>query len=83
MDSATAKAICKAMTHNKVMGPRKKHLNHLIQCTTEMDVNIPQLAETIFERTANKSWVVLFKPLIATPHLTMYGNEHFIKYLAS
>lgn len=47
----------------------------LIHCTNEMNVNIPQLADTLFERTANSSWVVVFKALITTHHLMMYGNE--------
>uniref|UniRef100_A0A3B3WUC2 ENTH domain-containing protein n=1 Tax=Poecilia mexicana TaxID=48701 RepID=A0A3B3WUC2_9TELE len=55
----------------------------LIHCTNEMNVNIPQLADTLFERTANSSWVVVFKALITTHHLMMYGNERFIQYLAS
>ncbi|NXM82086.1 PICAL protein, partial [Oenanthe oenanthe] len=80
--SAVAKAVCKATTH-EVMGPKKKHLDYLIQCTNEMNVNIPQLADTLFERTASSSWVVVFKALITTHHLMMYGNERFIQYLAS
>nr|XP_008112881.1 PREDICTED: phosphatidylinositol-binding clathrin assembly protein isoform X3 [Anolis carolinensis] len=80
--SALAKAVCKATTH-EVMGPKKKHLDYLIQCTNEMNVNIPQLADTLFERTANSSWVVVFKALITTHDLMMYGNERFIQYLAS
>ncbi|KAM7374919.1 hypothetical protein PAMP_007551 [Pampus punctatissimus] len=56
---------------------------HLIQCTNEMNVNIPQLADTLFERTTNTSWVVVFKSLTATHHLMVYGNERFIQYLAS
>uniref|UniRef100_A0A8C9U002 ENTH domain-containing protein n=1 Tax=Scleropages formosus TaxID=113540 RepID=A0A8C9U002_SCLFO len=48
-----------------------------------MNVSIPQLADTLFERTANNSWVVVFKALITTHHLMMYGNERFIQYLAS
>ncbi|NXE19300.1 PICAL protein, partial [Ardeotis kori] len=80
--SALPKAVCKATTH-EVMGPKKKHLDYLMQCTNEMNVNIPQLADTLFERTANSSWVVVFKALITTHHLMMYGNERFIQYLAS
>ncbi|KAF5906365.1 phosphatidylinositol-binding clathrin assembly protein isoform X12, partial [Clarias magur] len=56
---------------------------NLIQCTNEMNVNIPQLADTLFERTTNTSWVVVFKSLITTHHLMVYGNERFIQYLAS
>ncbi|KAG7256687.1 hypothetical protein CRUP_009457 [Coryphaenoides rupestris] len=48
-----------------------------------MNVNIPQLADTLFERTASTSWVVVFKSLTATNHLMVYGNERFIQYLAS
>ncbi|XP_067853179.1 phosphatidylinositol-binding clathrin assembly protein-like isoform X1 [Heptranchias perlo] len=80
--SAITKAACKATTH-EVMGPKKKHLDYLIQCTNEMNVNIPQMADTLFERATNSSWVVVFKALIATHHLMMYGNERFIQYLAS
>lgn len=53
------------------------HLFHpdLIHCTNDVNVNIPHLADTLFERTANSSWVVVFKALITTHHLMMYGNE--------
>ncbi|XP_038861185.1 phosphatidylinositol-binding clathrin assembly protein-like isoform X7 [Salvelinus namaycush] len=80
--SAVSKTVCKATTH-EIMGPKKKHLDYLIHCTNEMNVNIPQLADTLFERTANTSWVVVFKSLTATHHLMVYGNERFIQYLAS
>uniref|UniRef100_A0A673AQF5 Phosphatidylinositol-binding clathrin assembly protein n=1 Tax=Sphaeramia orbicularis TaxID=375764 RepID=A0A673AQF5_9TELE len=80
--SAISKTVCKATTH-EVMGPKKKHLDYLIQCTNEMNVNIPQLADTLFERTTNTSWVVVFKSLTTTHHLMVYGNERFIQYLAS
>ncbi|XP_037696886.1 phosphatidylinositol-binding clathrin assembly protein isoform X7 [Choloepus didactylus] len=80
--SAVSKTVCKATTH-EIMGPKKKHLDYLIQCTNEMNVNIPQLADSLFERTANSSWVVVFKSLITTHHLMVYGNERFIQYLAS
>uniref|UniRef100_A0A8B9LEL3 Si:ch211-200p22.4 n=1 Tax=Astyanax mexicanus TaxID=7994 RepID=A0A8B9LEL3_ASTMX len=80
--SAISKAISKATTH-EVSGPKKKHLDYLIHCTNEMNVNVPQLADTLFERTASSSWVVVFKALITTHHLMMYGNERFIQYLAS
>ncbi|XP_043099729.1 phosphatidylinositol-binding clathrin assembly protein isoform X7 [Puntigrus tetrazona] len=80
--SAISKAVCKATTH-EVSGPKKKHLDYLIHCTNEMNVNVPQLADTLFERTTNSSWVVVFKALITTHHLMMYGNERFIQYLAS
>ncbi|KAM9400152.1 phosphatidylinositol-binding clathrin assembly protein-like isoform 7-T9 [Salvelinus alpinus] len=80
--SSIGKAVCKATTH-EVSGPKKKHLDYLIHCTSEMNVSVPQLADTLFERTANSSWVVVFKALIATHHLMMYGNERLIQYLAS
>ncbi|XP_028831619.1 phosphatidylinositol-binding clathrin assembly protein isoform X4 [Denticeps clupeoides] len=80
--SSISKAVCKATTH-EVSGPKKKHLDYLIHCTNEMNVSVPQLADTLFERTANSSWVVVFKALITTHHLMMYGNERFTQYLAS
>ncbi|XP_064159754.1 phosphatidylinositol binding clathrin assembly protein b isoform X15 [Anguilla rostrata] len=80
--SAISKTVCKATTH-EIMGPKKKHLDYLIQCTNEMNVNIPQLADTLFERTTGTSWVVVFKSLITTHHLMVYGNERFVQYLAS
>ncbi|KFP09756.1 Phosphatidylinositol-binding clathrin assembly protein, partial [Egretta garzetta] len=66
-------------THNN----KKFCIADLIQCTNEMNVNIPQLADSLFERTTNSSWVVVFKSLITTHHLMVYGNERFIQYLAS
>nr|XP_014343423.1 PREDICTED: phosphatidylinositol-binding clathrin assembly protein isoform X8 [Latimeria chalumnae] len=80
--SALSKTVCKATTH-EIMGPKKKHLDYLILSTNEMNVNIPQLADTLFERTTNSSWVVVFKALITTHHLMVHGNERFIQYLAS
>lgn len=50
-------------------------VSDLIHCTNEMNVNIPQLADSLFERTTNTSWVVVFKSLITTQHLMVYGNE--------
>uniref|UniRef100_A0A2H6MWT7 Phosphatidylinositol-binding clathrin assembly protein n=1 Tax=Micrurus carvalhoi TaxID=3147026 RepID=A0A2H6MWT7_9SAUR len=80
--SAVSKTVCKATTH-EVMGPKKKHLDYLILCTNDMNVNIPQLADSLFERTTNSSWVVVFKSLITTHHLMVHGNERFTQYLAS
>ncbi|MGH0166395.1 UNVERIFIED_CONTAM: hypothetical protein FKN15_066724 [Acipenser sinensis] len=72
--SAVARAVCKATTH-EVMGPKKKHLDYLIQATNETNVNIPQMADTLFERATNSSWVVVFKALVTTHHLMVQGNE--------
>lgn len=47
----------------------------LIQATNETNVNIPQMADTLFERATNSSWVVVFKALITTHHLMVHGNE--------
>uniref|UniRef100_A0A8C5VSI9 Synaptosome associated protein 91 n=1 Tax=Microcebus murinus TaxID=30608 RepID=A0A8C5VSI9_MICMU len=56
---------------------------NLIQATNETNVNIPQMADTLFERATNSSWVVVFKALVTTHHLMVHGNERFIQYLAS
>ncbi|XP_075930681.1 clathrin coat assembly protein AP180-like isoform X9 [Petromyzon marinus] len=80
--SAVSRSVCKASTH-ELMAPKKKHLDFLIQCTNETNVNIPQLADTLFERAMNSSWIVVFKALVTTDHLMCNGNERFIQYLAS
>ncbi|MBN3305736.1 AP180 protein, partial [Amia calva] len=59
------------------------HFSDLIQATNETNVNIPQMADTLFERATNSSWVVVFKALVTTHHLMVHGNERFIQYLAS
>ncbi|XP_036433020.1 clathrin coat assembly protein AP180 isoform X2 [Colossoma macropomum] len=80
--SDVARAVCKATTH-EVMAPKKKHLDYLISATNETNVNIPQMADTLFERAMNASWVVVFKALVTTHHICIHGNERFIQYLAS
>ncbi|XP_077073090.1 clathrin coat assembly protein AP180 isoform X3 [Siphateles boraxobius] len=80
--SEVSRAVCKATTH-EVMAPKKKHLEYLIQATQESNVNVPQMADTLFERAGNASWIVVFKALVTTHHLMVHGNERFIQYLAS
>jgi len=80
--SGLAKAVCKASTEEP-SGPKKKHLDYLTQCTNEINVSIPQLADLLIERTQNGNWVVVFKALVTIHHVMGYGNERFIQYLAS
>ncbi|XP_029983714.1 clathrin coat assembly protein AP180 isoform X3 [Sphaeramia orbicularis] len=80
--SDMARAVCKATTH-EVMAPKKKHLDYLVSATNTTNVNIPQMADTLFERSTNASWVVVFKALVTTHHMCVHGNERFIQYLAS
>lgn len=47
----------------------------MIQATQESNVNIPQMADTLFERAGNASWIVVFKALVTTHHLMVHGNE--------
>ncbi|KAJ3606380.1 hypothetical protein NHX12_025901 [Muraenolepis orangiensis] len=77
-----ARAVCKATTH-EVMAPKKKHLEYLVSATNATNVNIPQMADTLFERATNASWVVVFKALVTSHHMCVQGNERFIQYLAS
>lgn len=77
-----AKVVCKATTE-EVMGPKKKHLDYLIQCTNEPNVSIPQLADLLIERTQHTNWTIVFKALITIHNLMNYGNERFTQYLAS
>ncbi|KAJ8009197.1 hypothetical protein DPEC_G00086400 [Dallia pectoralis] len=80
--SEVSRAVCKATTH-EVMAPKKKHLEFLISATNATNVNIPQMADTLFERATNASWIVVFKALVTTHHMCVHGNERFIQYLAS
>nr|AAF14287.1 clathrin assembly protein AP180 [Doryteuthis pealeii] len=77
-----AKSVCKATTE-EIMGPKKKHLDYLVQCTNEPNVSIPHLADLLIERTQHGNWVVVFKALIAVQNLMNFGNERFTQYLAS
>ena len=79
---AVVRVVCKASTE-EISGPKKKHLDYLLQCTHEPNVSIPSLANTLIERTTNSSWVVVFKSLITVHHLMCYGNERFTQYLAT
>ncbi|XP_039273705.1 phosphatidylinositol-binding clathrin assembly protein LAP-like isoform X3 [Styela clava] len=80
--SDMSKSVCKATTH-EIMGPKKKHLDYLNALTREQNINIPELADLLIERTKVGKWVVVFKSLITTHHLMCYGNERFIQHLAS
>lgn len=80
--SFVAKVVCKASSR-EVMGPKRKHLDYLAACTQNEHVSIPNIAELIFERISNSSWVVVFKAECTFHHLMSYGNERFIQYLAS
>uniref|UniRef100_A0A0B7B4Q0 ENTH domain-containing protein n=1 Tax=Arion vulgaris TaxID=1028688 RepID=A0A0B7B4Q0_9EUPU len=77
-----AKSVCKATTE-EIIGPKKKHIDYLLQCTNEPNVSIPQLADLLIERTQHTSWVVVFKALVSINNLMNYGNERFTQYLAS
>lgn len=47
----------------------------LVSATNTTNVNIPQMADTLFERATNASWVVVFKALVTSHHMCIYGNE--------
>ncbi|KAJ8026407.1 Phosphatidylinositol-binding clathrin assembly protein [Holothuria leucospilota] len=80
--SDLAKSVYKATTE-EVLGPKKKHLDYLLQCTNTEHINIPELADMIIERSTNANWVVAFKTLVTCHHLMVYGNERFLRYLAT
>lgn len=53
----------------------------LTACTHNDNVSIPNLAELLFERCTNSSWVVVFKAECTFHHLMSYGNEVRMKKL--
>ncbi|CAF4697727.1 unnamed protein product, partial [Rotaria sp. Silwood1] len=77
-----AKVVCKATTE-EIIGPKRKHLEFLLQATHDMNVSIPETADLLIERSQNSSWVVSFKSLITIHQLMSYGNERFEAYMAS
>lgn len=79
-----ARVVCKATTE-ELLGPKKKHLDYLVQCTHEPNVSIPNMANLLIERAISPSsnWIIVFKSLISMHHLMCYGNERFSQYLAS
>ncbi|XP_030850756.1 phosphatidylinositol-binding clathrin assembly protein LAP isoform X6 [Strongylocentrotus purpuratus] len=80
--SDLAKSVCKATTE-EMMGPKKKHLDYLLQCTAAEHISIPDLADQIVHRSTNGNWVVVFKTLITTHQLMVYGNDRFMWNLAT
>ncbi|XP_071819884.1 phosphatidylinositol-binding clathrin assembly protein-like isoform X3 [Apostichopus japonicus] len=80
--SDLAKSVFKATTE-EILGPKKKHLDYLLQCTNTEHINIPELADMIIDRSLNANWVVSFKTLVTCHHLMVYGNESFLRYLAT
>ena len=82
MGSDVAKIVCKAST-SEAMPPKKKHLDYLLAMVKEPNVNLPELANCLVERTKQLKWVVVFKALITTHHLMFYGSERFLQHLAS
>lgn len=80
--STVNKAVVKATTH-EIQGPKRKHLDYLVTLTGAPNVNLPELANQLVERTRNSSWVVVFKALVTTHHLMCYGNERFLQSCAS
>ncbi|XP_067947713.1 phosphatidylinositol-binding clathrin assembly protein LAP-like isoform X2 [Watersipora subatra] len=77
-----AKAVCKSTTE-EVAGPKRKHLDYLLQCTHETNVSVPQMADLLIQRTQTTNWVVVFKSLITVHNVMNYGSERFYQYLAS
>jgi len=82
LGSETAKIVCKAST-SEATPPKKKHLDYLLAMTNEPNVNIPELANHLVDRTRQLKWIVVFKALTTTHHLMCNGNERFLQHLAS
>lgn len=70
-------------TTSELMGPKRKHLDYLVQMTNEPNVSIPSLVKHLMIRARNPEWSVAFKSLITIHHLMTYGNEKFVQNLAS
>lgn len=53
----------------------------LTQYVNETNWSVKRLADVLFEKTGNGSWVVVFKALITVHHLMVYGNEVSMVYI--
>ncbi|CAI7999864.1 Phosphatidylinositol-binding clathrin assembly protein [Geodia barretti] len=80
--STTRKIVCKASNHD-LAGPKKKHVDYLINLTNDPHCSMATLADYIFERLKNTSWVVVFKNLVLAHNLITLGNEKFLQCIAT
>ena len=80
--SDMSKTICKAST-TELTAPKKKHLDYLLRLTHEPNINIPDMANVLVDRSRQMKWVVVFKSLVTTHHLMSFGNEKFLQHMAS
>lgn len=70
-------------TTSEILGPKRKHLNYLVNITNEPNVSIPDLVKYLMRRARHDEWSVVFKSLITIHYLMSYGNERFFQNLAS
>ncbi|XP_064404665.1 phosphatidylinositol-binding clathrin assembly protein-like isoform X2 [Halichondria panicea] len=78
----TYKIICKASNHD-LAGPKKKHVDALLQITNNPVTRMSVLADLISERLKDKNWVVAFKTLIVSHNLMSLGHEKFMQCMAT
>lgn len=76
--STTNKIVCKASSH-ELAGPKKKHVDYLIQLTSDPKCSMPTVLDMITDRSKNSSWVVVLKLLVTTHNLMTLGNEKFLQ----
>lgn len=70
-------------TTSELIGPKKKHLNYLVNMTHEPNVSIPNMVKHLMLRAKFADWSIAFKSIITIHYLMTYGNEKFIQNLAS
>nr|XP_036271690.1 phosphatidylinositol-binding clathrin assembly protein-like [Pipistrellus kuhlii] len=82
MGSSVSKAALEVTT-DELVEPDSKHLADITHYVNTSNMGVKRLAEVLFEKSKNSSWVVVFKALITVHHVMVHGNERFIRYLAS
>lgn len=80
--SDMSKSVCKATT-SEFIAPKRKHLDYLLKLTHEPNINIPDLANLLIDRSRQMKWIIAFKSLVTMHHLMSLGNEKFLQNLAS
>ncbi|CAB4041766.1 clathrin coat assembly AP180 [Paramuricea clavata] len=80
--SKVATAVSKA-TSREIMGPKKKHVDYLITCTSNELMNLSYMSEMLLARCRMPSWVIVSKALVTFHSLMSNGNERFFQQLAA
>eukprot|EP00042_Codosiga_hollandica_P043649 m.416549 g.416549 ORF g.416549 m.416549 type:complete len:499 (-) comp56612_c0_seq3:155-1651(-) len=76
------RALLKA-TDSEARPPKPKHIETLLYATHLLDVAIEDVAEGLYNRLRETSWVVVLKCLVVFHRLFRDGHERFLQYVVT